>query len=44
MEDLYGSVTISRTDYDLQKSLVTNIDEKRSIAEAAAKMVEVLMT
>jgi DeoR/GlpR family transcriptional regulator of sugar metabolism len=40
IEDLYGSVTLSRTDYDLQKSLVTNIDEKRSIAQAAAKLVE----
>lgn len=39
IEDLYGSVSLKQTDYDLGKSLVTNINEKRSIALEATRYI-----
>jgi DeoR/GlpR family transcriptional regulator of sugar metabolism len=40
LEDLYGSVALRQTDYDLSKSLVTNISEKRSIAQEATQFIK----
>ena len=40
IEDLYGSVMLKQTDYDLRKSLITNITEKRRIAQEATHFIE----
>ena len=39
IDDLYGSVTIRKPEYDLLQSMESRIDEKRLIAQEAIKMV-----
>ncbi|MCU0485676.1 MAG: DeoR/GlpR family DNA-binding transcription regulator [Anaerolineales bacterium] len=40
IEDLYGSVTLKQTDYDLQRYKDVNIENKRKMAQAAARFIQ----